>query len=312
MIFETIDHTTTGVDRLTYKLKQSNIETLLSLFLAKKDEIEEAFTAIGGIKDVNTTTGIWLDYLGKLVGEDRNNLEDEDYRVMLKRKIAINTADGTPDSIMSLVSQYTDATGVSLTESGMAFGTVSIKEGENLSSGVYDLIQTIKPAATRWLVHSDIYDNAFKPAYENNTYEPELFYVTTDGTTYDNLKTTVNGTNFSNFYIVKEGQCYYEDTVYATRNTLHYEGDTGDDSYPRAILEWEIGEGSDERTLTGYSEMLLYNDRFSTLTTTFEDEILRVEKLTLIGYKSMESYNTNFSVLTSSFEANVNTIEEYL
>lgn len=273
MIFDTIDHTTTGVDRLTYKLKQPNIEKLLALFLTKQDELESAIKDIGTIKDIETVTGVWLDYIGKIVGEGRNNLEDEDYRVMLKRRIAINTADGTPDSMMHLVNQFTNSTSVQLTESGMAFGTISVKGGENLNSDVYNLIQTIKPASTRWLVHSDLYDNAFIPAYENNTYEPELLKVTTDGSNYENFQVTTDGTTFNNFYIVKDGQGYYEETVAGYKNTFHYEGEEGDESYPRAKLHWEIDENSLTRVLNGEDGLSDSNTTYNALSSSFVDNI---------------------------------------
>lgn len=329
MIFETIDHTTTGVDRLTYKLRQPNIEALLSLFLAKNDELESAIAEIGNIKDIDTATGIWLDYIGKIIGESRNNLDDDDYRIMIKRRISINTADGTPDKIISLIKQFTESTDVKLTESGYAFGTISVKKGENISGELYDLLQEIKPAATRWLIHSDYYDTNFIAAYEEGLFVPELFYTVDASEGEDVFQVTSNGGTYNNFYVVKEDASYYKETVVEDRNTFFYEdafsfqvttdGTTYEDftlsngkdfrvvvpyeqeytpTYGGISLNWEITEGSGEINEQGYFDMLDFNSVYDALSTTFTTTVSEmmpyvVDTIAVIG----EVLITNDTVL---------------
>ncbi len=225
MTIATIDHVTTGVDRLTYKLTQDNIIKLLTIFLNGVQDLEDSFIELAEQKDIDTAAGEWLDYIGKIVGEDRNSLSDDDYRVALRLRIGINNSDGTPEIMRELINSYTDSESIKLTEHGIAFGTISLNGQDNIGGSLYEFIDEIKPAATRWLIHSDYYDSAFLTAYEESTYISEAFTVTDDGVDFESFQTTEDGTNYSSWYYVEQDVNIYTPSLSDGKNSFYYEYD---------------------------------------------------------------------------------------
>lgn len=247
MSITAINHTETGLERLSYRLKRDNVEILVGLLLTKQDELESALTDLAEIKDLDTVTGIWLDYIGTLVGEERSfQQEDEPYRAAIKIRIGINHSGGTPNSMINLIKDYTSSPSVKIIESAYGFGTVSITKGSYLDKDFYALLEEITPVATKWLIHFDFYDIAFIPAYEQNTYNPEVFTTTEDdGVTYETFKTTSdNGASYDIFYTIAEGVTYYDKLVNDGRNTFYYEETLGVVPDNGITLNWEVTDES--------------------------------------------------------------------
>ena len=48
------------------------------------DSLDDTINIISKISQINVTTGIFLDNLGALMGVERNNLSDDDYRILIK------------------------------------------------------------------------------------------------------------------------------------------------------------------------------------------------------------------------------------
>ena len=48
------------------------------------DSLDDTINIISKISQINVTTGIFLDDLGALMGVERNNLSDIDYRMLIK------------------------------------------------------------------------------------------------------------------------------------------------------------------------------------------------------------------------------------
>lgn len=174
MTLETIDHSEKAVNRITDDLKKENFEKFVTVYTEEIQELEDALIVLANQKDIETVTGVWLDFLGKLVGETRGGRNDEDYRAALKLKIAANTSDGTPDLIMSLARQYTNSTTVRLREGSIAWATLYVNGQTNIDSTFHKLIEDIKPVATRWILESDINNDALDIAYEETVQESLL------------------------------------------------------------------------------------------------------------------------------------------
>ena len=123
MTIEYIDHVTVGQERaVTYFKTKENFLKLLEIYLNQLQDLEEKLTELANIKDVDTVTGIWLDYLGKILGEDRDNATDEAYRSNLKLRIAINTSDGTAPVLREIVKTYTDSDKVRIAQGIYSYG----------------------------------------------------------------------------------------------------------------------------------------------------------------------------------------------
>ncbi len=81
---------------LPYHLK--NGENIKKYYLALAelfDELIQAFIQIQQSRDIDQSEWYGLDIIGSIVGENRNGLNDEDYRRNLKTKIISNRSDGS-------------------------------------------------------------------------------------------------------------------------------------------------------------------------------------------------------------------------
>lgn len=181
-MLKTIDHEEKAIDRLVDDLKKENMEKFISIFSQQSQELETSFLELASLKDIDTAFGIWLDYLGALVGQPRNGDDDDDYRESLRVKIATNTSDGTPETMRSLIKSFTGATDVRITEGSVASGTIFLLDPLTaFDERLYRFVDAIKPAATNWIVQRDYRDrpsiDAIDFVWENldgSFYEPSV------------------------------------------------------------------------------------------------------------------------------------------
>ena len=125
-MLEEINHTEKAIDRVVTDLQKVNFEKLVTIFTDSNQEIEEAFLELALQKNIDIAEGIWLDYIGKLLGLPRQGETDEVYRAKLKVQIVINTSDGTPTVIQKAVKAFTDASSVRLREGSIASTTLFV------------------------------------------------------------------------------------------------------------------------------------------------------------------------------------------
>lgn len=216
------DQVEKGTNRLIYDLQiQENVVKLLTLFLNQVQEVEIANFSTMNERGIDDAIGFQLDLIGKIVGLERKGLDDEDYRQALLLKIGINTADGTPNTMINLIKQYSGSTDVEMREGRVAFGNIIVNGAGIYDSGLISLIDDIKPAATLWVVHSDYNENAFRPAYETSLGASENFQTTDDGLIYEDFQTTSNGVDYETFTIQVGGVTYYPNSL--GNETLYYE-----------------------------------------------------------------------------------------
>lgn len=121
-----------------------------------------------------------MDYLGKIIGESRLGRDDEDYRAALRVRVSINTATGTPDSVIDLVKGYTNSETVRLREGSIAWANLYLDGDINLDRTLYQMVQDIKPAATKWIINTDIEKNALDLVWEEAVTEALLANVSAE------------------------------------------------------------------------------------------------------------------------------------
>jgi hypothetical protein len=80
----------------------NNITKLLSATLGPVQEIEDALQQLLSERGVNTAVGAQLDVLGKLVGQPRNAMVDDDYRRLIRAKITINKSKGRIEDVLDV------------------------------------------------------------------------------------------------------------------------------------------------------------------------------------------------------------------
>lgn len=95
---------------------------------------DAVFTTIPKL-DIASNSGKNLDQIGDIVGQQRNDLNDDDYRARLKGKVAVNTSNGHSDDIYRIWKAYSSATVVLITEvfpAGIQINTDTVPSGGNL------------------------------------------------------------------------------------------------------------------------------------------------------------------------------------
>lgn len=252
MTIERQDVVDIGVERLTHDLQEKeNVVKLLTLFLTEVQAIEDMLISLLDIKSITDSYGFSLDLIGKIVGVTRGTLDDEDYRSAIRLQISINTSNGTMDEIIRTVKSYTASTNTFAVDSSVAFTTLYCNGQTNISKNLWGLVDSIKPVGTKWLIHSDFYDNAFRLAYEQSVRESESFQTTVDGVVYENFQTTSDGVNYEDFLTDNESIEYSGTSLVEGRNSFYYEvlEDAGtippvEDFHQTLPFCWEINSSS--------------------------------------------------------------------
>ena len=191
------DQISIGLDRLIHELKDKDaVEKMLSLFLTKVQEIEDAGFELLEQRGIFEAVGFQLDVIGKILGVKRLGLEDEPYRTALLLRIASNNADGTPNNLITLVKQYSGSDNVQLREGIIAFGSLIVNGAYKVDKGLWQLVQDAKPLGSQIIIHSDYTGKAFRPAFEKSLAKAEPFQTSDDGIIFENFETSDDGINF--------------------------------------------------------------------------------------------------------------------
>lgn len=106
-----------GVNLLLHQFQDKpNLKGFFSTFLKDLDNInQDTFTLVGQF-NVDDATGVYLENIGSLVGEERGEDNDDEYRNRIKIRILINNSKGSPNEILEIVSQVTETDNVRLWE----------------------------------------------------------------------------------------------------------------------------------------------------------------------------------------------------
>lgn len=98
------DHADQAVNRLPGWLRgKPKLEAVVRAFMRPIQEIEDAYIALILMKAIDTAEGVWLDKIGKLVGQDRGSLTDTIYRRYLRARIAANRSNGLIEDVIRVV-----------------------------------------------------------------------------------------------------------------------------------------------------------------------------------------------------------------
>lgn len=103
MVEKITDHEARAKARLITQYKNSvNIEKIISIYAKKIQEIEDQAFKLLDERSIDTAVGYNLDVLGIILNEPRIGLSDDDYRLLLKAKIAQNVSEGTIEDIIGI------------------------------------------------------------------------------------------------------------------------------------------------------------------------------------------------------------------
>jgi len=138
---------TEGKDRLLEQFKgKYNIESILSSYLKQSQDLEVVYEEMLDERNLVNAIGVQLDAIGNIVGELRNNRNDDDYRIAILIKIAINTSDGRIETIRSIIFSLTGATAVRIMEHYPASIYIYLEVGGNPDNSLVDAVNQLLPA----------------------------------------------------------------------------------------------------------------------------------------------------------------------
>lgn len=164
--FNTVEEAT---DRLTSMFAESeNLQKLVKMFVQELQEVEDALNTLSNSKDIDNISGIWLDYIGKIVNEPRKGREDKDYRPALKLRIAINTANGTHKDVYDIVLAYTKSSKVVLAQGILSWGHLIFDGDTSVDYTLHRLVQAIIPVTASLVVMNNTDGKCFLPAWEKS------------------------------------------------------------------------------------------------------------------------------------------------
>ncbi|AUR92166.1 hypothetical protein NVP1170O_053 [Vibrio phage 1.170.O._10N.261.52.C3] len=179
MSIEKYNHILIAEDRPSSTLRgKEQFKKLMDIFLEKSQEIEDQFVELASQKDLETVTGVWLDYIGNIIGLARDGREDEDYREALKLKISINTSDGTPDLISEIMLNLTKPDRVRIAEGVDLHGQFLVRSpSESVNATTYQTLQEVSPVTSHLQLLVDLKGAAFAPAWETTLNNLDVFEV---------------------------------------------------------------------------------------------------------------------------------------
>lgn len=110
-----VDHVTTWdninedvKDLLIEDFKSSeNIVKLLYIITSEKQKIDQAMVYLAKHRLISTATGAYLDIIGEEMGIERNGVDDEEYRTILKIRAYRVASSGTRGDIIDIFARFT-------------------------------------------------------------------------------------------------------------------------------------------------------------------------------------------------------------
>lgn len=94
--------------RITQDQESPRFAALISSYIEEVQLVENVAWQVLESRMLELATGAQLDLLGKLVGQERVGDSDDEYRVYIRARIAVNMSDGTADDVMRVAGTLLD------------------------------------------------------------------------------------------------------------------------------------------------------------------------------------------------------------
>ncbi|CAM0047050.1 hypothetical protein VPHK406_0064 [Vibrio phage K406] len=228
MEIKSIDHVTEGLSKFTSRLDHEELKNFVSIFLERYQKVEDSLLVLSNQKSIDLAEGVWLDYIGQLLGIPREGLSDIDYRLKLRTRILSSNADGTPNKVIQLVKDFTSSAAlenpsVMYRHQNLTYAVLVINSQTNIGKDLYSLVEDIRPAGVNLKLMNDFNDNALYFAYEKEQEDDVGFQVKVDSSTLENFQITFDGINLEDYALVDQPFEYYEPSLRGDQNSFYYE-----------------------------------------------------------------------------------------
>ncbi len=101
---ESTDFVTRALAKLPEQFKgRVKFAAFLSSFIEQAQDVEAVLFEIVNETHLETAVGESLNVLGRIVGEDRQGLDDDAYRLRIKARIRLNLSSGTVEDILEIL-----------------------------------------------------------------------------------------------------------------------------------------------------------------------------------------------------------------
>ncbi len=97
------DHVKRAQDRLIYRFRKPDILKLVASYASEVQTLEDAVTALRAMRVLSTSTGVYLDVLGAIVGQPRQGRVDAHYRLWIAARAMANRSSGKTEQLIAIV-----------------------------------------------------------------------------------------------------------------------------------------------------------------------------------------------------------------
>lgn len=154
------NHVTDGLNRLCQQFKDKpNIVALLTIFLQRYQDLETAFWQLLTQRGIYVAEGVQLDAIGKIVGQPRNGLGDDDYRRYIFARILTDKSDGIIEDLIAIALMVLNDSNaqILIMNTGMAALILRVKNitiSDALANIALDFLQEATTAGVRLILES--------------------------------------------------------------------------------------------------------------------------------------------------------------
>lgn len=150
---EITDYEQRAHDRLIwYFQNKPRLRALLGSYAEQAQELETIFWYLYSRRGISTATGVWLDVLGEIVGEPRQDRTDEGYRSAIRVRILVNRSDGKHHQLLTIATRMLgDGANVQITEHPPASLLVRVYSdlGDVLPADLVRMLRSAKAGGVR-------------------------------------------------------------------------------------------------------------------------------------------------------------------
>ena len=145
-------HVQDAISRLVEQYKnKGQLAALITAFVEQTQGQEQTLNDLLTQRSIYMAVGVQLDLLGTILGQARDGLEDEPYRIRLKTRVLQNISQGQPEALVAVFQLLVGSTLVEIQEwppAGVGMGTdASIDPGD--VNSIYANVQLVAPAGVR-------------------------------------------------------------------------------------------------------------------------------------------------------------------
>jgi hypothetical protein len=122
-------------------MADNNITLLLRAIVGSVQTLEDAFQQLLTERGVDTAVGAQLDVLGRIVGQERAGMLDDDYRRLVRARISVNRSKGTIADVISVADLIVDDVLASLVVDNQGMAALVLRvEDQPLTDAVAELL----------------------------------------------------------------------------------------------------------------------------------------------------------------------------